>query len=190
MRIYTRTGDLGETGLFGGERVFKDDLRVTAYGEVDELNAALGIAIALQSDSEIDALLLTIQHDLFTLGSDLATPEDGDLQKGRVSIQRVPPEMATRLETEIDRYEATLPPLTRFVLPGGTPLSAHLHFARTVCRRAERACVSLARNEAEAGHPSLNPNAVRYLNRLSDLLFVLARAANARQGVSDIHWNP
>ncbi len=190
MRIYTRTGDLGETGLFGGERVSKDDLRVEAYGGVDELNATLGIAIALQSDSEVDALLLSIQHDLFTLGSDLATPEGEGLQKGRVAIQRVPPEMATRLETEIDRYEDTLPPLTRFVLPGGSPLSAHLHFSRTVCRRAERACVTLARAEEAAYRSPINPNAIIYLNRLSDLLFVLARAANHRQGVSDIHWNP
>ncbi|MCX6377898.1 MAG: cob(I)yrinic acid a,c-diamide adenosyltransferase [Armatimonadetes bacterium] len=190
MRIYTRTGDLGQTGLFGGERVSKNDLRVEAYGGVDELNATLGLAIALQSDSELDTLLLSIQHDLFTLGSDLATPEGEDLQKGRVSIQRVPPEMVTRLEREIDRYEETLPPLTRFVLPGGTPLSAHLHFARTVCRRAERSCVTLALAEEAAGHSSINPEAIRYLNRLSDLLFVLARAANHRHSVSDIHWNP
>lgn len=190
MRIYTRTGDSGQTGLFGGERVFKDDLRVEAYGGVDELNAALGVAIALQSDSELDALLLSIQHDLFALGSDLATPEGEGLQKGRVSIQRVSPSASSRLEAEIDRYEETLPPLTRFILPGGTPLSAQLHFARTVCRRAERACVTLGRSEEQASRPAINPNILLYLNRLSDLLFVLARAANHRQGAPDVPWNP
>ncbi len=190
MRIYTRTGDLGETGLFGGERVYKDDLRVNAYGSVDELNAVLGMALALQVDSEIDALLLSLQNDLFMLGSDLATPENEELQRGRVTIQRVPPEKAQSLESWIDHFEAELPPLTRFILPGGTALAAHLHFARTVCRRAERMCVSLVRLTEEAGKPNINPEIVIYLNRLSDLIFVLARAANSRQGREDVPWNP
>lgn len=190
MRIYTKTGDLGETGLFGGERVYKDDLRVTAYGTVDELNAVLGIAIALQADPELDTLLLSFQNDLFMLGSDLATPEEEDRNKGRIQIARVPAEKVEALEHIIDKYEATLPPLTRFILPGGTPLSAQLHFARTVCRRAERACVTLHRATTEAGKPAVNPEIVRYLNRLSDLLFVLARAANHRSGKEDIPWNP
>lgn len=190
MRIYTKTGDLGETGLFGGERVYKNDIRVDAYGSVDELNAVLGVAVASQSEPEIDALLLAIQHDLFMLGSDLATPETEELQRGRVTIQRVPSEKVEALEVWIDQFEAELPPLTRFILPGGTLLSAQLHMARTVCRRAERMCVTLMRSLEEAGITALNPEIVRYLNRLSDLLFVLARVANYRQGREDVPWNP
>lgn len=189
-RIYTRTGDTGETGLFGGERVGKDDLRVEAYGTVDELNAVLGAARTHGADAEIDALLLSLQNELFSLGADLATPDEEDTHKGRITIARVAPDRAIRLETLIDLYEAGLPPLTRFILPGGHPLAAALHVGRVVCRRAERRCVALARAEAEAGRPPLNPEIVRYLNRLSDLLFVLARAANHRNEVPDVVWEP
>jgi cob(I)alamin adenosyltransferase len=191
VRIYTRSGDTGETGLFGGQRVSKDDLRVEAYGAVDELNAALGLAAALKADAEIDALLNELQHELFLLGADLATPGIRDEARGRVSIERVSSALAERLERLIDRYEADLPPLTQFILPGGQPLAAALHWARVVCRRAERRCVTLARVEADganASAPDINPEVVRYLNRLSDLLFVLARAANHRRGAGDVIW--
>ncbi len=193
IKIYTRTGDEGETGLFGGQRVPKDDLRVEAYGTVDELNAALGIAHALRAEPELDALLLTLQHDLFSLGADLATPEEKDRSKGAVRIERVAASRVDRLETLIDRYEAELPPLTRFILPGGHPLAAALHGARTVCRRAERRCLTLSRSLgelSEADEEPINTEVIRYLNRLSDLLFVLARAANFRHSVPDILWNP
>ena len=188
-RIYTRSGDAGETGLFGGSRVRKDDLRVEAYGTTDELNAALGLAIALSAEPEINALLLQFQHDLFTLGGDLAAPEESDRARGRSAIERVGGQRVAELETLIDRFTAEMPPLTRFILPGGHPLAAHLHLARTVCRRAERHCVTLA-HAVSATDSALNPEIVRYLNRLSDLLFTLARLANHRLGVSDIVWNP
>ncbi|MDW8208687.1 MAG: cob(I)yrinic acid a,c-diamide adenosyltransferase [Chloroherpetonaceae bacterium] len=188
-RIYTRTGDLGTTGLFGGQRVSKDDLRVEAYGTVDELNAMLGQARVAISDPEINALLLALQADLFHLGADLATPDDEDTQKGRVTVRRVAPERVQQMEQWIDRFEQELSPLTRFVLPGGSPAAAALHVARVVCRRAERRCVTLAQATEMEGHP-INPEVIRYLNRLSDLLFVLARLANHRQGVPDVHWDP
>jgi cob(I)alamin adenosyltransferase len=187
-RIYTRSGDQGETGLFGGERVGKDDLRVEAYGTVDELNAVLGVARTHAPDAEIDALLLSVQHDLFHLGADLSTPRAEETEKGRIVIQRVSAERVDRLEQWIDRFEAELPPLTRFILPGGTPLAASLHLGRVVCRRAERRCVTLTRAEEDAGRTPLNAQILRYLNRLSDLLFVLARLANHRAGVSDVYW--
>jgi cob(I)alamin adenosyltransferase len=190
MRIYTRSGDAGETGLFGGARVPKDALRVEAYGTVDELNALLGCVRAQGADAEIEALLSSVQQDLFLLGADLATPTEKDTRKGKITIERVRPEQVARLEAAIDRYEAEAPPLTNFILPGGHPLAAGLHLGRVVCRRAERRCVALARNEAENGGPAVNPEVLRYLNRLSDLLFVLARAVNHRQGVPDIAWNP
>jgi cob(I)alamin adenosyltransferase len=183
-RIYTRSGDTGDTGLFGGQRVSKDHPRIEAYGTVDELNAALGLARAQTPDAEMDALLAAVQRDLFTLGSDLATPDDASTRKGKIVIERLTPADTERLEQEIDRYQERLPPLTAFILPGGSPLAAALHLARVVCRRAERRCVELSRQEA------VNPGALRYLNRLSDLLFVLARAANHRQGVSDVLWKP
>ncbi len=183
-RIYTRTGDSGQTGLFGGQRVGKDDVRVEAYGTVDELNALLGVAVCAALDSDLARLLTRIQHDLFNLGADLATPESAGEQHGRATVERVPETTIEAMEAEIDRLETELPPLTRFILPGGSPLAAHLHHARTVCRRAERRCVTVANSE------TLNPNIVRYLNRLSDLLFVMARAANAHTGASDIPWNP
>ena len=144
-----------------------------------------------QVTTELDALILTIQHDLFTLGADLATPEERDLSKGRVKIERVEAPRVDRLEAAIDRYEAELPPLTRFILPGGHPLAAALHISRVVCRRAERRCITLASTVLQSGQEApINPEVIRYLNRLSDLLFVLARVANHRHRVDDIVWNP
>jgi cob(I)alamin adenosyltransferase len=181
-RIYTRTGDTGDTGLFGGQRVGKDDLRVEAYGTVDELNAVLGVALTQSQDSDLARLLTHLQNDLFALGADLATPETAGEKHGKTTIERVGEDKATALEGEIDRLEAELTPLRQFILPGGTPLAAYLHLARTVCRRAERRCVRVSHSE------TLNPEIIRYLNRLSDLLFVMARAANARQGAGDVAW--
>ena len=188
MRIYTRTGDTGDTGLFGGQRVRKDDLRVEAYGTVDELNAVLGMARALEPDPEQDSFLSIVQHDLFQLGSDLATPQEKDTHKGRVTITRLEPGRVAFLETLIDCCEEELPPLTNFILPGGHPVAAMLHLARVVCRRAERRCVTLAASLAEEGLPRLNPEVIRYLNRLSDLLFVMARDANQLHDVPDVIW--
>jgi cob(I)alamin adenosyltransferase len=189
VSIYTRSGDTGETGLFGGQRVEKDDLRLEALGTVDELNAVLGAARVHTSDTEIDSLLLSVQHDLFHLGADLATPREEDTEKGRVVVHRVGSERVDRLEQWIDRFEAELPPLTRFILPGGGLLASSLHLGRVVCRRAERRCVTLARTEASAGRPLINSEVIRYLNRLSDMLFVLARLANHRAGISDVFWD-
>ena len=188
--IYTRTGDSGDTGLFGGTRVGKDDVRVEAYGTVDELNAVLGTACAQAGDSELKELLLGFQDALFRLGADLATPDEASTRKGRITIERFPAERAAALEPLIDRFEEELPPLQNFILPGGDPLAAALHLGRVVCRRAERRCVALARLEASEGRTPLNPEIVRYLNRLSDLLFVLARVANHRRNVPDIPWHP
>ena len=193
VRIYTRTGDAGETGLFGGQRVSKDSIRVEAYGAVDELNASIGavrssvsvVATAILKD--VDDLLNQIQHDLFLLGADLATPQSSPSLAAK-NIARMNPERIAYLEAQIDRYEAELPPLKQFILPGGTAPAAALHVARTVCRRAERRAITLC--GAEADDDPVNPEAVKYLNRLSDLLFVLARAANHRVGVPDTPWNP
>jgi cob(I)alamin adenosyltransferase len=178
-RIYTRSGDQGETGLGDGTRVAKDHPRVTAYGEVDELNAVLGLL--LTESTEASPLLRGIQNDLFDVGADLCVPlAVGDVPEKRL---RVRAEQATRLEHEIDRLNARLQPLTSFVLPGGSRASAWCHLARTVCRRAERAVVTLARSE------TVNPQVIVYLNRLSDLLFVLARVSN-RDGRDDVLWVP
>lgn len=185
-RIYTRTGDTGDTGLFGGRRVPKDDPRVEAFGSVDELNAVLGVARSLDPQSEIGDVLVGIQAELFALGADLATPPDEETHHGRVSVERIGPERADRIEALIDRFDAELPPLNRFILPGGVPLAAALHAGRTVCRRAERRCVTLAQAERDGA----NSEVVRYLNRLADLLFVLARAANHRSGGQDVLWEP
>jgi len=191
VRIYTRSGDTGQTGLFGGKRVSKDDLRVEAYGTVDELNAALGLAAALQADAGLDMLLTDLQSDLLLLGADLATPIAAEEPDRRHSVDRVHSAQVEQLERLIDQYEADLPPLTQFILPGGRPLAAALHWARVVCRRAERRCVTLAGAEPSPAEPegrSINHEVVRYLNRLSDLLFVLARAANHRAGTGDVVW--
>jgi cob(I)alamin adenosyltransferase len=182
-RIYTRSGDSGETGLFDGERVNKDDLRVEAYGSTDELNSVLGLSRAHCSDPDLTQLIDIVQHDLFCVGADLATPEISGTSAKR-AIARVTPRYAARLEKEIDRLQEELPPLSQFILPGGSPLAGFLHLARTVCRRAERRCSSLA------GVQTINPEIMRYLNRLSDLLFVMARIANHREGIQDVPWHP
>lgn len=177
-RIYTKAGDGGETGLGDGARVLKCSPRVTAYGEVDELNAVLGLAAGL--DGPHRALLRSIQNDLFDLGADLCVPP-GNREPG--SALRVTTAQAERLEQEIDRLNERLQPLHSFVLPGGTPAAAWLHLARTVCRRAERTVVALMQTEP------VSPNVLVYLNRLSDLLFVLARVANG-DGKDDLLWEP
>jgi cob(I)alamin adenosyltransferase len=180
-RIYTKTGDKGATRLSTGQSVSKASARVAAYGEVDELNAVLGMArLQTAGDEALDPLLARIQNDLFDLGADLATPETGD---DRLAL-RIVASQVERLEREIDSLNEPLSPLTSFVLPGGSPTSAALHLARTACRRAERAAVAFI--EAEGGG---HAEALRYLNRLSDLLFVAARFANAR-GRGDVLWVP
>ncbi|MDP3910361.1 MAG: cob(I)yrinic acid a,c-diamide adenosyltransferase [Gemmatimonadales bacterium] len=183
MKIYTKTGDEGETGLFGGGRVPKDDPRVQAYGDVDELNAAIGLAASLESQTFETAVLEHMQRDLFTIGAQLATPDSARLAKALAPRAPIGEGGIAALEGVIDRLESGLPPLTAFILPGGTPKAAAFHLARTVCRRAERSVVTLARAVAIA------PLIVKYLNRLSDLLFVLARAANrAGGGRGDVPW--
>ena len=183
-RIYTKTGDDGTTGLGSGERRPKYDLRVAAYGTVDETNAAIGVArLHLSSEPDVDAILLRVQNDLFDLGADLAAP-DNPAKRNRERL-RVTDGQVERLEKDIDQLNEALSPLTSFVLPGGEASAAHLHLARTVCRRAERLAVELAaRPDEKVGAP-----AVRYLNRLSDLLFVAARYVNGR-GKRDILWVP
>ncbi len=181
MKIYTKTGDAGETGLFGGPRVRKSDARVEAYGEVDELNAALGVVRAGVEDPEIDRHLARAQDELFCVGAELATPHEA---KARSAIPPVEARWVERLEAAIDAWQEELPPLTRFVLPGGTRTAAALHLARCACRRAERRVVGLA---AEA---AVSPVALAYLNRLSDFLFVAARLANHRARRAEIEWDP
>jgi cob(I)alamin adenosyltransferase len=178
-RIYTRGGDAGDTSLGDGTRVAKHALRVAAYGTVDEANAAIGIA-RLHADAESEEMLGRIQNDLFDLGADLCTPEGGRRAAGAL---RVVPAQTERLEREIDAINATLAPLDSFILPGGTPAAAYLHLARTVVRRAERLVSELAQAE------SVNPEALKYLNRLSDHLFVLGRRLND-SGARDVLWRP
>ena len=178
-RIYTRGGDKGETSLGDGTRVSKQSLRVEAFGTVDEANAAIGLA-RLHVDGEADEMLARIQNDLFDLGADLCTPEEGRRAAGALRIVAA---QVARLESEIDRMNAALSPLDSFVLPGGTPAAAHLHLARTVTRRAERLVCALAAAE------TVNPEAVKYLNRLSDHLFVLGRRVNDNGG-RDVLWQP
>jgi cob(I)alamin adenosyltransferase len=181
MRIYTRTGDAGETGLFGGGRVGKDHPRVEAYGAVDELNAVLGLARSIELMPRIDEVLVPIQRDLFSIGALLATPVPEKVTE-RLRKARLDGERIAELEQAIDAGEAELEPLTSFILPGGTPKSAALHVARTVCRRAERRVVAMA-DDIE-----VPPIVIQYLNRLSDLLFVLARVANRRAGAAEVTW--
>jgi len=182
VKIYTRTGDSGDTGLFDGTRVSKSDPRVSAYGDVDELNAWLGLARASFGDSDaadgtLAGMLAQIQHDLFALGSRLADPSHRIAD--RVTRAAITQDDIVRLEHWIDELEKELPPLRRFILPGGSSAGAALHVARTVCRRAERAMVGLA---------SLDPELLVYVNRVSDLLFVMARAANQRHGSPEVEW--
>lgn len=178
MKLYTKTGDDGTTALFGGRRVRKHDLRIGAYGTVDELNSAIGLARAAAPPPWLDAQLSAVQNDLFVLGADLAAPMD------RISraIARISPDAVERLERIIDAADASLPALRNFILPGGSDAAARLHLARTVCRRAERDVDALAAEE------TINPVDMQYLNRLSDLLFVLARSANQADGRGDALW--
>jgi cob(I)alamin adenosyltransferase len=177
MKIYTRTGDEGTTGLYGGGRVLKNDLRIAACGAVDELNASLGVCRATDLPEDVVALLGRLQHEMFALGAELASP--GGAAPGSILLSDAD---VADAEAAIDRFEAELPPLKTFVLPGGTAASAMLHVARAVCRRAEREVVALAQREA------VRPVAIIYLNRVSDLLFVLARYANRFAGVDDVLW--
>ena len=182
MKIYTRTGDAGETSLFDGTRVRKNDPRVDAYGEVDELNAWLGLARASRLDPAIDSDVMQIQRDLFALGAQLADP--ADKIAARVTKAALSDADVDRLERLIDRFEEELPPLRRFILAGGSQPGAALHVARTICRRAERSMVGLLTADTAAFEPDL----LIYINRLSDLLFVMARRANQRAGTPEIEW--
>jgi cob(I)alamin adenosyltransferase len=178
VKIYTRTGDAGDTSLFDGTRVSKADSRVDAYGEVDELNAWLGFARAAGLDDDLDEAVVRIQRDLLAIGALLADP--AEKIAARVTKAKIGDDDIARLERLIDRLEAALPPLTRFILAGGAAAGAALHVARTVCRRAERRIVAL--------DPPAAPVVVRYVNRLSDLLFVAARTANRRAGTAETEW--
>ncbi len=180
MKIYTKTGDKGETSLFGGKRVWKDNLRIEAYGSVDELNSIIGVAISEISNEELKEELCNIQNDLFVVGSDLATSIDLDSKK--VVIPRIDESYSKRLEKVIDSFDGKLPELKQFILPGGLKGAAILHYARTICRRAERNVVALLKIE------NVGTDIVQYLNRLSDLLFVFARFENFSNGTEDIPW--
>jgi cob(I)alamin adenosyltransferase len=180
-KIYTRTGDAGMTGLGGGRRVAKDTARVRAYGTVDELNSALGVALALGLDDRLAAELSRIQNELFDLGSDLCWPED---DARRTAIPTVQPKHVEQLERTIDELNAVVGPLANFLLPGGTPAAAQLHVARTICRRAEREAITLSHDEPVGEH------VLPYLNRLSDALFVMARFENHARGVAEPLWQP
>lgn len=186
-RIYTRTGDKGETALSDGTRVAKHSLRVAAYGTVDETNSAVGLARLHAADEvEVDAALARVQNDLFDLGADLSRPDMAGDSEAPYTPLRIVASQVDRLEAEIDAMNAALSPLRSFILPGGSPLAAHLHHCRTVCRRAERLAVELAGTDETNG---VNPDAVRYLNRLSDWFFVAARIANDN-GARDVLWVP
>ena len=178
MKIYTKTGDKGETSLFGGQRVLKNDLIVECYGTVDELNSVLGLAVTEITESGIIKVIQKIQNDLFDLGSELATP----INKNKKNIPRISSDNISYLENSIDRFEEQLPELKQFILPGGTKGASLLHLSRSVCRRGERLIVGLSKNV------SISDDIVIYLNRLSDLLFVLARFENFVQNFPDINW--
>ncbi len=189
-KIYTKTGDKGTTGLASGDRVAKHNIRIASYGTVDETNAALGLAIIALEPSEekyddLKAMILRIQNDLFDLGADLATPEIPGAPEPKYPPLRITAEQVTRLENEIDELNEELEPLRSFVLPGGTALAAYLHLARTVSRRAERLMVELSETENEI----VSIEALQYINRLSDLLFVMSRYVNDK-GKTDILWTP
>lgn len=179
-KVYTRTGDDGTTALGAGQRLSKDHPRIAAYGTVDELNAVLGVVLTLEVTEEVRAVLRRIQNELFHLGSDLCVPEE---DKEKLPVPRMDAKHVDELEKDIDRFSRNLMPLENFILPGGCPAAAQLHVARTVCRRAERELVALAKQEA------VGPHCEPYLNRLSDLLFVLARHENAAAGETDTYWN-
>ena len=179
-KVYTRTGDEGDTALASGKRLSKDSARIEAYGTVDELNSALGSAIAAGMDSDLSAILGPIQNELFHLGSDLCLEE---ADKKRLAVPGIEGRHIETLERRIDELSEELGPLENFILPGGSPAAARLHLARTVCRRAERRVVTLAREEP------IGDFVLRYLNRLSDLLFMMARAENLRKGLSDTLWD-
>lgn len=179
MKIYTKTGDSGQTSLFGGERVLKSDLRIETYGTVDELNAFLGMAAAEISDKELKEVIKSIQNELFAAGTELATPVE---KQNKVKIPKISEETIYRIEKLIDKYDAKLPELKRFILPGGSKTSAILHIARTVCRRAERRVVELSSTVEISGNIRI------YLNRLSDFLFVLSRYANQINQIPDVEW--
>jgi cob(I)alamin adenosyltransferase len=179
-KVYTRTGDDGTTGLGAGGRVGKDSPRIEAYGTVDELNSQIGVVLSSGVNETIAPALAAIQNDLFHLGSDLCIPEE---EKKRLAVPRIEERHVAALEDLMDRLSEELPPLENFVLPGGAPAAAQLHVARTVCRRAERLVVTLARREP------VGPHTVEYLNRLSDALFVMARHENKRRGIPDVLWD-
>lgn len=178
MKIYTKTGDKGDTALLGGQRVPKDSLRVEAYGTVDELNSVLGIVLADCADMEVESVIQPVQRELFALGAELAAPDSTKAP----GMPRVDKGATANLEAHIDALNARLPEIHNFILPGGTPFAARIHFARTVCRRAERSVVRLSRSEP------VRDEVIAYLNRLSDLLFVLARHANMTAGVQEVPW--
>ena len=178
MKIYTKTGDEGKTSLFDNSRVWKSDERILSYGAVDELNSSIGIALALELDPEIKDILVKIQNDLFIVGSDLANPSISDKKIRTTS------EMIVFLEEKIDLLEPQLEPLTSFILPGGTLLASIIHLSRTISRRAETHVVALSKNE------EINRDAAIYLNRLSDLMFILARSVNNRKKIPDVVWKP
>ncbi len=178
MKIYTKTGDKGSTSLFGGKRISKSNIRIETYGTVDELNAAIGVAICEVTSEKIKKTLAKIQNDLFIVGGDLATP----LNEEKMKILRTTDKMVTCLENEIDIFDVKLEKLKNFILPGGTKSAALLHFARTICRRTERKVVELSETE------QINDEIVKYLNRLSDLLFIFARVENSNNNIPDIAW--
>ncbi len=182
-RIYTRTGDDGQTGLFGGPRVSKDNPRLEAYGTVDELNSVLGLAAAALDHEDLHAQLQVVQSHLLDIGGELATPDiEQRIERGQPTGPRVGDDEVTELEGWIDAFDEELEPLTRFILPGGTVAAGHLHVARTICRRAERRVLTLAHDAP------VSEALIRYLNRLSDALFTMARVANARAGIEEPQW--
>ena len=180
MKIYTKTGDEGTTGLFGGKRVSKDNLRIEAYGTIDELNGLIGVAVTEVNSEELKNDLLKIQYELFNLGADLATPITEE--KIKVTIPRISDFDVNVFEKKIDYYDSKLPELKAFILPGGSKGSASLHFSRTVCRRAERRIVELSKSE------NIGDSVIKYINRLSDLLFVLARFENYSNNHPEVEW--
>jgi cob(I)alamin adenosyltransferase len=184
-RIYTRSGDTGETSLGSGDRVCKTHPRIAAYGGVDELNSVIGLALTAPLPEEFATWLRGVQNDLFDVGADLCVPVDPSADSTDASPLRVRADQVSALETKIDKVNERLEPLTSFILPGGSPAAAHLHLARSVCRRIEIGVVALLNSEPDA----VNSLTATYLNRLSDLLFVLARACN-EDGTSDILWTP